>query len=59
MCAFATDLSPDSLEFNNISESETNAGIVYPEEVPDELLSNTENIYFSDEEIYGTGEKNI
>lgn len=57
MCALAADLSPDSLEFNNISESETNAGIVYPEEVPDELLSNTENIYFSDEEIYGTGEK--
>lgn len=38
---------------------ETEDGITYPEAVPDELLSDTEKVCYSDEEIYGTDEKSF
>ena len=48
--------SPDALSFSG-SIQDAGSGVVYPEEVPDKLISDTEDVYFSDEEIYGTDEK--
>ena len=56
ICALAADVSPDALSFSD-SIQDAGSGVIYPEEVPDELISDTEDVYFSDEEIYGTDEK--